>query len=39
MVGGDTVLSSQVAQGLWPDCQVDEGDSANVYIEDLKNSH
>ncbi len=38
MLGGDTVLSAQAAQGFW-DSRVDEGDSIELYLEDMKNSH
>ncbi|MGV8084054.1 MAG: FAD-dependent oxidoreductase [Coriobacteriia bacterium] len=38
IVGGDTAISSQCAQGLWK-ARIVEGDSIDVYIEDLKNSH
>jgi fumarate reductase flavoprotein subunit len=37
-VGGDTIISSQAAQGFW-EGHVDEGDSIELYLEDLKNSH
>jgi hypothetical protein len=37
-VGGDTMISSQAAQGFW-EGHVDEGDSMDLYLEDMKNSH
>jgi len=37
-LGGDTALSSQAAQGFW-DARVDAGDSIDLYLEDMKNSH
>jgi succinate dehydrogenase/fumarate reductase flavoprotein subunit len=38
LLGGDTAISSQAAQGFWQD-RVDDGDSIELYIENLKNSH
>ncbi|MDR0350416.1 MAG: FAD-dependent oxidoreductase, partial [Coriobacteriales bacterium] len=37
-LGGDTALSSQAAQGLWQE-RMDAGDSIDLYIEDMKESH
>ncbi|MDR1421635.1 MAG: FAD-dependent oxidoreductase [Coriobacteriales bacterium] len=37
-VGGDTALSSQVVQGIWTP-SYEEGDTKEIYLEDLKQSH
>ena len=37
-IGGDTAYSSQTAQGFWTG-HVEEGDSIECYLEDLRNSH
>lgn len=37
-LGGDTFMSAQVAQGFW-EGHVAEGDTADLYLEDMKNSH
>ena len=38
MVGGDTILSSQCAQGFWVG-RVAEGDTPETYLEDMKAAH
>lgn len=37
-LGGDTFMPAQVAQGFW-ESRVADGDSVDLYIEDMKNSH
>lgn len=38
MLGGDTFMSSQVAQGFW-EGHVADGDTKELYLEDMKRSH